>query len=171
MILLYTGSGKTTVARLVGKILAHLGIREDNFTETSGRKLLLDGQAKIAETLKAATPGVLFVDEVYQLDPVNDAGGRAITDMIMEKAENDRTCLTIIVAGKTMTLLPWRGAVKRYKSDLYKLVKLCGCRGGLRSFPSFSFSLSFIIVNCTSSFSFMKFDDVLILLIPHSFIV
>lgn len=34
------GSGKTTVARIFGKILSQLNIREDNFVETSGQKLL-----------------------------------------------------------------------------------------------------------------------------------
>jgi replication-associated recombination protein RarA len=34
------GSGKTTVARIFGKILSELDIRDDNFVETSGQKLL-----------------------------------------------------------------------------------------------------------------------------------
>lgn len=95
------GTGKTTVARLFGKMLQEIGLRDENgaFVETSGQKLLADGSAKFKATLESATPGVLFVDEVYQLDPVGNGDGRAITNAIMEATENDRTKLTVIVAG------------------------------------------------------------------------
>ena len=41
------GTGKTTVARLFGKIMSDLKIREDVFKETSGQKLLEEGASKI----------------------------------------------------------------------------------------------------------------------------
>ena len=98
----FAGTGKTTVARLFGKMLGELGLRKkDAFKETSGQALLQDGSGKFAQTLKDATPGVLFIDEVYQLEPSKNPEGRAITDMIMQAAENDRAALTIIVAGYT----------------------------------------------------------------------
>jgi tetratricopeptide (TPR) repeat protein len=93
------GSGKTTVARLFGEILIDLGIREDKFVETSGQKLLQDGASKFPALLGTATPGVLFIDEVYLLDPNASADGKAITNTIMEATENDRDKLTVIVAG------------------------------------------------------------------------
>jgi hypothetical protein len=93
------GSGKTTVARLFGEILVDLGIREDKFVETSGQKLLQDGASKFPALLGTATPGVLFIDEVYQLDPDASADGKAITNTIMEATENDRGKLTATVAG------------------------------------------------------------------------
>jgi hypothetical protein len=49
--------------------------------------------------LTSCTPGVLFVDEVYQLNPTGDPTGRAITNSIMEATENNRDTLTVIVAG------------------------------------------------------------------------
>jgi hypothetical protein len=49
--------------------------------------------------LKGVTPGILFIDEVYQLDPNGNADGKAITNALMEAAENDRSKLTVIVAG------------------------------------------------------------------------
>lgn len=94
------GSGKTTVGRLLGEILASIGLRESGkFIETSGQRLIQDGSSKFPALLKSATPGVLFVDEVYQLDPKGTADGKAITNMIMEATENDRDKLTVIVAG------------------------------------------------------------------------
>lgn len=93
------GSGKTTVARIFGKILFELKLRTDNFVETSGQKLLQEGSSKFAALLLSATPGILFIDEVYQLDPNGNSDGRAITNALMEAAENDRDKLTIIAAG------------------------------------------------------------------------
>ncbi len=37
--------------------------------------------------------------QIYQLDPLKNTDGAAITDMIMAAAENDRATLSIIVAG------------------------------------------------------------------------
>ena len=93
------GTGKTTVARLFGKILSDLKIREDVFKETSGQKLLEEGSSKFTVLLQSVTPGILFIDEVYQLDPKGNSDGRAITNSIMEATENDRDKLTVIVAG------------------------------------------------------------------------
>lgn len=93
------GTGKTTVARLFGKILSDLKIREDVFKETSGQKLLEEGASKFSALLKSVTPGILFIDEVYQLDPKGNSDGRAITNSIMEATENDRDKLSVIVAG------------------------------------------------------------------------
>ena len=93
------GTGKTTVARLFGKILVELKIREDNFVETSGQKLIQEGSAKFPAQLKSVTPGVLFIDEVYQLNPKGNGDGSAITNLLMEATENDRDKLTVIVAG------------------------------------------------------------------------
>lgn len=93
------GTGKTTVARLFGEILSELKIREDVFKETSGQKLLQQGSSKFPALLQSVTPGILFIDEIYQLDPQSNGDGRAITNNIMEATENDRDKLTVIVAG------------------------------------------------------------------------
>ena len=97
------GTGKTTVAKIFGDILSNLGLRKTGvFIETSGQKLLTNGSSKFPDVLKSATPGVLFIDEVYQLNPKSTStgsDGQAITNAIMEAAENNRKELTIIVAG------------------------------------------------------------------------
>ena len=93
------GSGKTTVARLLVKILTELKLRENNFIECTAQKLLQDGSTKFPALLQKAIPGVLFIDEVYQLDPAASSDGRAITNTLMDAAENNREKLSIIVAG------------------------------------------------------------------------
>jgi replication-associated recombination protein RarA len=95
------GTGKTTVAKIFAKILSTLGLRGDNFFVTSGQKLLQEGSSKIASIIADVIPGVLFIDEVYQLDPSSNSEGRAITNAIMEATENERDKLTVIVAGYT----------------------------------------------------------------------
>ena len=94
------GTGKTTAARIFGQILTSLQLRAPGkFLETSGQKLLQEGQSKFPATLKSVIPGILFVDEVYQLEPAGNADGKAITNAIMEATENHRSELTVIVAG------------------------------------------------------------------------
>lgn len=62
------GTGKTTVARLFGRLLVDLGLRPPGvFVEKTGQSLLTEGSVKFKDTLKAATPGVLFIDEVIRL--------------------------------------------------------------------------------------------------------
>lgn len=94
------GTGKTTVARIVARILRDLGLREgETCIEKTGQGLLDGGSTKFKDVLASALPGVLFIDEVYQLDPKSNADGRAITNSIMQATEDERTRLTVIVAG------------------------------------------------------------------------
>ncbi len=60
------GTGKTTVAKLFADLLVDLGLRERGaFIEKTGQTLLTEGPVNFKSTLKAVTPGVLFVDEVH----------------------------------------------------------------------------------------------------------
>ena len=94
------GTGKTTVARQFAEMLDELEIRKGAFAETSGQKLLDAGIASFNALLSKVTPGVLFIDEVYQLEPKGSGGnGKAITNLLMEATENDRGELSVIVAG------------------------------------------------------------------------
>ena len=100
------GTGKTTVARLFAKMLDELDIRKGAFAETSGQKLLDAGIASFNTLLSKVTPGVLFIDEVYQLEPKGSGGdGKAITNSLMEATENDRGELSVIVAGMRCTIV------------------------------------------------------------------
>ena len=103
------GTGKTTVARILGKILKERGVlSEGNFFEHSGRDLcgMYIGQTapKTAAACHDAYGSVLFIDEAYSLyveaDDTKDFGREAITTLIAEM-ENHRTDMVVIMAGYT----------------------------------------------------------------------
>ena len=99
------GSGKTTVARIFAEMLAELKIRGEEFVDVTGQDLLQEGSSKFPALLKKVTPGVLFIDEVYQLNPAGQGDGQAITNMLMKATEDDRDKLSVIVAGMWQSLL------------------------------------------------------------------
>lgn len=102
------GTGKTTVARLIGRIYAGLGILEDDtFVEASRSTLVgeyLGSTAmKTRTVVTSAVGGVLFIDEAYQLQISGLTGGDAFgTEAIGELIglmENNRDRLLVVVAG------------------------------------------------------------------------
>lgn len=101
------GTGKTTLARLVGKIYKELGIlTHGEMTETDRSGLVAGyvGQTalKVKEVVEKAVGGILFIDEAYALlsNGSNDFGGEAI-DTLVKLMEDHRDNLVIIVAGYT----------------------------------------------------------------------
>jgi SpoVK/Ycf46/Vps4 family AAA+-type ATPase len=100
------GTGKTTVARLLGKIFAGLGLlSKGHVIEVSGKDLVAGyaGQTalKTADKLKDAMDGVLFIDEAYTLaasDGHHDFGKESI-DTILKDMEDHREHLAVVVAG------------------------------------------------------------------------
>ena len=64
------GTGKTTVARLFGRLLHELGLREKTtFIQTNGEEMAREGAKEAEEMIRKADGGVLFIDEAYQLEP------------------------------------------------------------------------------------------------------
>jgi len=100
------GTGKTTVARLLGKIYGQIGIlpRGDIFVEVTRESLVAgySGQTglKVDEVVKKAMGGVLFTDEAYNLvTGENDEFGKEAFNTLLTKAENYRDRLMVIMAG------------------------------------------------------------------------
>jgi SpoVK/Ycf46/Vps4 family AAA+-type ATPase len=101
------GTGKTTIARLLAKILYSLGIsKKSAFVETDRSSLVAGyvGQTatKTLEVCKSALGGVLFIDEAYSLaaDGENDFGKEAI-ETLLKFMEDNRNNFIVIVAGYT----------------------------------------------------------------------
>ena len=103
------GTGKTTVARIIGRIFREEGIlRKGAFLEYSARSLCAEfvGQTavKTASICRDAYGSVLFIDEAYALydgtPHTNDYGKEALTTLISEM-ENHRDDMLVIMAGYT----------------------------------------------------------------------
>ena len=99
------GTGKTTVARLLGDIYNSLGLLSTgNVVEVSREDLVAGhvGQTaiKTKEKIKQAQGGILFIDEAYRLYNASksDFGQEAI-DTILKAMEDNRSDFMVIVAG------------------------------------------------------------------------
>ena len=101
------GTGKTTVARLMGGLYAAIGaLPRGQLVEVDRGGLVAGfvGQTalKTKEVIDSAMGGVLFIDEAYALAEGgdNDFGGEAI-DTILKAMEDHREELVVIAAGYT----------------------------------------------------------------------
>ena len=97
------GTGKTTVARIVGEIYANAGLLELRPRRRGGQGQLVgeyigETAAKTTAKIKEALGGVLFIDEAYSLaadkGTGNDFGGEAI-DTLLKAMEDHRDQLAV----------------------------------------------------------------------------
>ena len=100
------GTGKTTVARIVGQILGAMGtLKSGHVVETDRSGLVAEyaGQTatKTNSLCDSALGGVLFIDEAYSLIDASgdDAYGREAIQTLLKRMEDNRDELAVIVAG------------------------------------------------------------------------
>ena len=102
------GTGKTTVARIIGKIFAAMGVLKKGHLIETDRSGLVAGYAgqtgpKTNAKIDEALDGVLFIDEAYSLvaEEGQDAYGMEAVQAVLKRAEDDRDRLVVIMAGYT----------------------------------------------------------------------
>lgn len=135
------GTGKTTVARVMAKVLNRLKLLTCNkLVETSG--LSMTGQfvgqtkTKVAELLKKAKGGVLFIDEAYELGK-GQFGTEACTALVEAMTQEEHRGTVVVIAG--------------YREDIDKMLDT---NSGLKS--RFTHSLEFPDWDAEDCVSFLK---------------
>ncbi len=110
------GTGKTTIARLVGRLLKAMGLLSSgHMVEVSRQDLVAEyvGQTavKTQKQINLAQGGVLFIDEAYSLARGGDTDfGKEAIDTLVKAMEDKRDQFVIILAG--------------YRHEMKQLIKI-----------------------------------------------
>ncbi len=101
------GTGKTTVAGMMGKLYKKMGLLSKGHVHEVDRGDLVGeyiGQTapKVKDAIEKARGGVLFIDEAYSLARSNDDSkdfGREVVEILVKEMSNGAGDLAVIVAG------------------------------------------------------------------------
>lgn len=137
------GTGKTEVAKIMGKIFSHLGILKNNIFKKVTRSDLVAGYLgqtaiKTRDVINECIGGCLFIDEAYSLGngEKKDSFSKECIDTLCEALSNYKQDLMVIIAGYEKELnecffaynkgldsrFTWRFKTDDYKGDdLYRI--------------------------------------------------
>ena len=103
------GTGKTTIARKLGEILAAIGYLDSgHVVEVDRSQMVSPYQGETPKVVNRlcdkAMGGILFVDEAYTLAPLSQSGerdnqGAQALEALMKRMEDDRSRFVVIAAG------------------------------------------------------------------------
>ena len=103
------GTGKTTIARKLGEILAAIGYLDSgHVVEVDRSQMVSPYQGETPKVVNRlcdkAMGGILFVDEAYTLAPLSQAGerdnqGAQALETLMKRMEDDRGKFVVVAAG------------------------------------------------------------------------
>jgi SpoVK/Ycf46/Vps4 family AAA+-type ATPase len=101
------GTGKTTVAKMMGRLYKSMGLLSKGHVHEVDRVDLVGeyiGQTapKVKEAIEKARGGVLFIDEAYALARANDDSkdfGREVIEILVKEMSNGQGDMAVIVAG------------------------------------------------------------------------
>ena len=122
------GTGKTTVARILGKLYKKIGVLSGGQLIEVDRSGLVAGYVgqtaiKTQEQIQKALGGVLFIDEAYALSQKDDAFGAEAVDTILKAMEDNRDNLVVIVAGYTKPMEKFINSNPGLKSRFNKYIE------------------------------------------------
>ena len=122
------GTGKTTVARIIGRLYKQIGVLSKGQLIEVDRSGLVAGYVgqtalKTQEQIKKAMGGVLFIDEAYALAQKDDAFGQEAIDTVLKAMEDHRDDLVVIVAGYTKPMEKFINSNPGLKSRFNKYIE------------------------------------------------
>jgi len=124
------GTGKTTVARLLGNIFEGLGLLDSGHVVEVDRSKLVAGYIGQTAPLTnnncdTAMGGILFIDEVYTLkQDDSDQFGQECIDTLLKRMEDDRGKFMVVVAGYKSPMEKFLTANEGLKSRFTKYFNL-----------------------------------------------
>jgi SpoVK/Ycf46/Vps4 family AAA+-type ATPase len=116
------GTGKTTVARIMGDVFKAVGLLPtNNLIETDRSKMVASYTGQTAPLVTSqcdnAMGGILFVDEAYSLKQgPGDQFGQEAVDALLKRMEDDRGKFVVIAAGYTKEMEVFLASNSGFKS-------------------------------------------------------